>query len=75
MALINTMAQITLISGISTEFKQGIPYNLKRVTEHEMEDKEMSLILITETITLPTFLMHIAPIVLKCPIVGFNVFT
>lgn len=67
MALINTMAQATLISGISTEFKQGVPYNLRRVTEHKMEDKEMHLILISETITLSTCPMHIAPIALKYP--------
>lgn len=28
MTLINTVAQITLISGVPIKFKQGIPYNL-----------------------------------------------
>lgn len=51
MALISTMAQITLIYGVFTKFKQGTPYNLRRITEHKMGDKEICLILTVETIT------------------------
>ena len=41
MVLINTVAQITLISLLPTKFKQEIPYNLRRVTECKIEDKHL----------------------------------
>lgn len=43
MVLINAVTQITFISGVSTKFKQGIPYNLKRVTE---KTKKMPILII-----------------------------
>jgi len=41
MVLINTVAQITLISVLPTKFKQEIPHNLRRVTECKIEDKHL----------------------------------
>lgn len=75
MALINTIAQISLISGVPTKFQQSIPHNLKRVTEHKIEDQEICLILITEIIPLPKLSMDMVPIVLKYLIAGLNALT
>ena len=62
MVLINTVAQITLISVLPTKFKREIPYHLRRVTECKIEDKHLfffvHLFLFYTSVHLNHFFLH-----------------
>lgn len=72
MALINTGAQITVILGHSTKFKQDITCNLRGVVEHNVKHRDIKCILTTGTIVLLKFPIAILPSGLKYPIMGTN---
>lgn len=71
MALISDMSQITIIYAVSTKFKQDTPYNLRRITEHKVGDKEMCLISTVKTITCGFIVAfpvaHLATLSADCP--------
>lgn len=68
MALIDIGAQITVIPGGHTKFKQNILYTLTEATKHKIEDKQVCLpTLIIRTTTLAKFPMVILPIALNIP--------
>lgn len=62
MVLIDTGAQITVIPGSLTEFKQSILYALRKVAKHKIEDKQVCFTLIIRTTTLAKVPMVIVPL-------------